>query len=217
MKKTILVLMIAMLTFVSKAYAEVTYGISAALTSIDASGTETEGGEKNSSSADNTVVIPSLFAEYAYSDKLSVGLDFIPLSADVSDKTKQRTDTETSVTGTTTTTSTTRVQKAQAELENHLTLYANYMLGETLFFKAGVAYVEVSGPTLATGSKYGSEEFYGTVFGFGLKQDKMRFEVISTMYEDIELTSSVARAGVTTNNKIEADLDTVQLKLSYAF
>ena len=60
----------------------------------------------------------------AFSDAISVGLDYIPLSADVSKNTKSRTDVETSVTGTTTTTTTSRTQKAQAELTNHTTLYA---------------------------------------------------------------------------------------------
>ena len=86
MKKTILVIMIAMLTFVGKAYAEVSYGISAALTKIDATGTETEGGEKTNGSADNNALIPSVFAEYAYSDSISIGLDYIPFKADVSNK-----------------------------------------------------------------------------------------------------------------------------------
>ena len=72
--------------------------VSASLTQIDASGTETEGGEKNSADADNLVVVPSLFVEYGFGD-ISVGLDYIPLSADVSKNTKSRTDVETSVTG----------------------------------------------------------------------------------------------------------------------
>ena len=121
-----LIIALIMLSFTSASYAEMKYGVSGALTFIDASGTETEGGEKNSGDADNIVAIPSLFAEYAFSDTVSVGIDYIPLSADVSDKTKKRTDTETSVTGTATTTSTSRTQTAQAELENHITLYANY-------------------------------------------------------------------------------------------
>ena len=45
-----------------------------------------------------------------------------------SDKTKKRTETETSVTGTATTTTTAKSQSAQAELENHVTLYANYVI-----------------------------------------------------------------------------------------
>lgn len=210
--------MISMLTFVGKAYADYTYGISAALTYIDASGTETEGGEQNSTSADNTVVIPSLFAEYAYTDKISVGLDYIPLKADVSSSTKKVTKTEKSVTGTNTTTSTSRVQEAQAELQNHTTLYSNYMLNDSLFLKAGVAYVKLNvNESLGTGSKYGNEDIFGAVIGIGVKQDKIRMEVVYTDYDDISLTSSVARTGVTTNNKIDADLDTVQFKLSYAF
>ena len=216
MKKTILVIMISMLTFVGKAYAEISYGVSASLTQIDASGTETEGGEKNSGDADNLVVVPSLFVEYGFSDAISVGLDYIPLSADVSKNTKSRTDVETSVTTTTTTTS--RTQKAQAELTNHTTLYANYMLTDTMFLKAGVAYVELDATeSLGTGSKYGTEDIYGTVVGVGAKQDNIRVELLYTDYEDISLTSSVARTGVTTNNKIDAELDTLQFKLSYAF
>ena len=61
MKKTITIVLISMLTFFGKAYAEVSFGVSAALTKIDASGTETEGGEKTTGGADNTVIIPSLF------------------------------------------------------------------------------------------------------------------------------------------------------------
>ena len=218
MKKAIFVLMISMLTFVGKAYADISFGVSAALTQIDASGTETEGTESTAGEADNLVVIPSLFVEYAYSDTISVGLDYIPLSADVSKSTKKRTDVETSVSGTTTTTSTSRTNEAQAELNNHVTLYSNYMLSDTMFLKAGVAFVELdTNESLGTGSKYGSDDIYGAVVGIGAKNDNIRVELLYTDYEDISLTSSVARTGVTTNNKIEADLDTLQFKLSYAF
>ena len=218
MKKTILIATIAMLTFVGKAYAEMSYGISAAVTNISASGTETEGGEKTTGDADNTVLIPSLFAEYAYSDTISVGLDYIPLKADVSDKTQQRIDTETSVTGTATTTTTSRTQKAQAELKNHLTLYAHYSLSDTIYLKGGVAYVELdTTESLGTGSKYGSEDIFGGVVGIGAESGNSRFELVYTDYEDINLKSSVARTGVTTNNTIDAELDTLAFKYSYLF
>ena len=39
MKKTLIVITIAMLTFVGKAYAEVSFGVSAAVTKINSSGT----------------------------------------------------------------------------------------------------------------------------------------------------------------------------------
>ena len=213
-----LIIALVMLSFTSVSYAEMKYGVSGALTFIDASGTETEGGEKNSGDADNVVAIPSLFAEYVYSDTLSIGIDYIPLSADVSDKTKKRTDTETSVTGTTTTTSTSRTQTANAELENHITLYANYNLDNGLYLKGGVAQVTLNtNESLGTGSKYGEEDIMGYVIGFGVDSGNWRTELTYTDYEDISLTSSVARTGVTTNNKIDADLDTVALRVSYAF
>jgi hypothetical protein len=42
-----------------------------------------------------------------------------------------------------------------------------------------------------------------------LKRGNSRFELVYTDYENVSLTSTVARTGVTTNNKIEADLDTL--------
>ena len=213
-----LIVALIVLTFSSTSFAEMKYGVSGALTLIEASGTETEGGEKNSGEADNLVAIPSIFAEYVLSDTLSVGIDYIPLKADVSDKAKKRSDTETSVTGTTTTTSTSRTQSAQAELENHITLYANYNLDNGLYVKGGVASVSLNtDESLGTGSKYGNDDILGYLIGFGVDSGNWRTEITYTDYEDISLTSTVARSGVTTNNKIDADLDTIALRVSYAF
>ncbi len=214
------IVVLIMVAFSSASYAEMKYGVSGALTFINASGTETEGGETNTfdTDYDNFAVIPSVFAEYSFSDKISVGLDYVPLKADVSDKTKKRTDTETSVTGTATTTSTTREQSANAELENHITLYANYYLENGAYLKGGVANVTLNtDESLATGSKYGNVDIMGYVIGIGTDSGNWRTEVLYTDYEDISLTSSVARTGVTTNNKIDANLDTLALKVSYAF
>ena len=203
--------------FVTKANAEISYGVSAAITSIEASGTETEGGETNSTDVDNLVAIPSVFIEYSLTDNIAVGLDYIPLSADVSNSVKKRSDVEGSVTGSTTGT-TNRAQSAQAELENHVTLYANYGLTDTLYLKGGVANVSLNTEeNLATGSKYGNVDIMGIVAGVGIQNDNVRIEMVYTDYEDISLTSSVARTGVTTNNKIDADLDTLAFKISYAF
>jgi len=215
MKKILIVFLT--LFFSTTSYADISYGITASITQIDADGSETEGGEKTTASADNTVLIPSIFVEKSLG-AITVGLDYIPMDADVSNKTKSRNDTETSVSGTAATTTTARTNKAQAELENHLTLYANYMLDDTYFVKAGIAFVELNtGESLGTGSKYGNEDIFGGVFGVGARSDNHRFELIYTDYEDISLTSSVARTGVTGNNTIDADLDTLAFKYSYAF
>ncbi len=218
MKKILLVIMISMLTFVGKSYAEMSYGFSLGITDIRASGTETEGGENNSKSLNTIAAIPSIFVEYNFNDTLSLGLDYIPMKADVSDKTQTRNDTETSVTGNEATTSTARVQSVQAELENHVTLYSNYMVSDAVYVKAGVAHVTLKTiDSLATGSKYGNVDIYGGVIGLGAKSGGSRFELVYTDYEDISLTSSVARTGVTGNNKVAAELDTLAFKYSYAF
>ena len=87
-----------------------------------------------------------------------------------------------------------------------------------LYLKGGVANVTLNTEeSLGTGSKYGNEDIMGLVVGFGVESGNWRTEVAYTDYEDISLTSSVARTGVTTNNKIDADLDTLAFKVSYAF
>ena len=45
----------------------------------------------------------------------------------------------------------------------------------------------------------------------------VKMELVYTDYDDVSIKSSVARTGVTTNNLIEADLDTTAIKVSYAF
>ena len=47
--------------------------------------------------------------------------------------------------------------------------------------------------------------------------DNLRLEAAYTDYDDVSITSSEARTGVDTNNKISADLDTAQIKISYHF
>ena len=97
-------------------------------------------------------------------------------------------------------------------------MYANYYFGNGGYLKTGVANVSLNtDESLGTGSKYGNVDIMGVVLGVGIESGNWRTEVAYTDYEDISLTSSVARTGVTTNNKIDANLDTLALKVSYAF
>ena len=107
----------------SYALAEFAIGVSGAIADIEASGTETEGGETNSTDVDNQAAVFSVFAEYSpgFVSGLTLGVDYIPGTADVSNEVKSRTDTETSVTSTATETTTVRSQSAQAEIEDHMT------------------------------------------------------------------------------------------------
>ena len=202
-------------------------GLSGKYINVEASGTEssgTTGSETDASSVSRSVnessLIFSYYAEITAGENngWALGYEAIPGAADVSDKVHERTDTETSNTSSATTTSLTRKQSASAELENHITLYLNYNLNDTYYVKGGVAQVDLTtDETLQTGAKYGDETVIGYVAGLGVNSGNWRTEVLYTDYEDISLTSSVARTGVTTNNKIDADLDTLALRVSYAF
>ena len=91
-------------------------------------------------------------------------------------------------------------------------------MSDTMYVKFGVVQVDVNTQeTLGTGSSYGNETLNGGLLGFGAKSGNSRFELVYTDYEELSLTSTVARTDVTTNNKIEADLDTIAFKYSYAF
>lgn len=204
-------------------------GFTGAIADIEASGTETEGKpavvETNNAQVNNTVPVFSVFAEMndVMGTGISVGVDYIPMSADVSNSVRKRTDVETSVTDTDTTTSTSRSQSAQAELDKHLTVYATYNIAENIYVKAGYVTVDLNTlESLGTGSKYGNIEVEGYTIGLGAQADLMadmfaRVEASYTDYEDISISDTTGRTGVTTNNKIDASLDVSMLKASIGY
>ena len=216
------VLFISALSFTKAFAADYTFGVSGAIVNLSAEGSETETGsqtaETTSASVSNLFGIGSVFVEAKY-DKFALGVDYVPFDADVSDATHTRTDTETSVSGTATETTTSRSQQASAEVTDHITIYANYYINDSFYLHLGHASVDVNTTeSLGTGSKYGNVNVDGIQYGFGFQMtDNIRFEAAYTDYDDVSITSSVARTGVSTNNKVSADLDTTQLKLSYHF
>ena len=216
------VLFISALSFTKVFAADYTLGISGAILQLEADGSETETGsvsaETNPASVNNTFATGSIFAEAKFG-RIAFGVDYIPIDADVSDKTHSRIEHETSVTGTTTETTTSRTQTAAAELSDHITLYAHIYLNDAVYLHLGHASVDLeTNESLDTGSKYGNVNIDGIQYGIGVQMtDNFRLEAAYTDYDDVSITSSVARTGVSTNNKISADLDTTQVKLSYHF
>ena len=216
------VLFISALSFTKAFSAEYTMGISGAIVNLQAEGSETETGrvsaDTDSASVSNTFATGSIFAEAKFG-KLAFGVDYVPMDADVSDATHTRTENETSVTGTKTEVTTERTQTAAAEVSDHITLYANYYFNDAIYLHLGYASVDVeTNESLDTGSKYGNVNIDGIQYGLGIQMtDNLRLEAAYTDYDDVSITSSVARTDVTVNNKVSADLDTTQLKLSYHF
>ena len=210
---------------ISAVAAELGYGITAAIVNLEADGSETETGsqtaETTKASVKHTFPIGSIFAEMQ-GDQWTLGVDYIPIDADVSDKAKSRTDTETSVTGTNTTTSTSRTNTAQAELAHHLTTYVEFKPRDSMYFKLGYIIADLNTTeSLDTGSKYGNVTLNGIMYGIGVKNELNRgytkFEVTYTDYDNISITDSTGRTGVSTNNSITANLDATQIRLSYGF
>ena len=211
----------ALLMFGSTAFAA-SYGIGVTGTyaMIDASGTETEGTAADTSDrsedVSNRAAYGSIFIEGSLDNGLTLGISHNPFAADVSDQVHERTETSEAGSGEGVSGSNTR--KADAEVKNYNQVYLEVPYKGT-YLKVGFAQIDVNTKenALTNGGTYGNKTLDGYSIGIGAKSDNHRFELIYTDYEDISLKSSVARTGVTTNNTIDADLDTLALKYSYAF
>ena len=229
MKKIITILATLMLTSFSINLANAggfTVGATASYMTIDASGSATEGDETTSANVDNNVVIGSIFAEYSFDDVswgstgngVTLGAQYIPGAADVSDKVKTRTDTELSITGTTTGTSTSRTQTAQAEIEKYINYYIELPVWKSLYVKAGMASVDVN--TLETtngsnGGTYGNKTLDGTNLGIGVKGITSSNVVWKLAYEEVNFDTLNLTS--TTSNTLKADLDTQEINLSVGY
>ena len=200
-------------------------GVALSAAGISTSGSETETGsqtaETTKASVSNRLLIGSVFAEYT-KGLFTVGIDYVPFDADVSSATHTRTDVETSTTASQTTeTTTSRTQTAAAEITGHTTAYIE--VGNNVYLKAGYAQVTVNTKeSLGTGSSYGNADLNGTLVGAGIRGGGdsglyYKLEGTYTDYDTLNLTSTVARTGVTTNNKISADLDVTQVKLGLGY
>ena len=153
----LVVLFISALSFTKAFAADYTFGVSGAMVNLQADGSETETGsqtaETTKASVSNTFATGSIFAEAKFG-RIAFGVDYIPIDADVSDKTHSRIEHETSVTGTTTETTTSRTQTAAAELSDHITLYAHIYLNDAVYLHLGHASVDLeTNESLDTGSK----------------------------------------------------------------
>ncbi len=217
MKKT-LVSIIASLALTGAAYADFGVGISGAIAVVDASGSETttkgtvSGGAANTNSKDVQAISPiaSIFAEYITDGGIAIGLEHVPGSADVSDKTHSRTENAQGVSGTDATGTVTRT--ADAEVENFNTLYIDYPIGQG-YVKLGYSQIDVitKENAITSSGTYGDATLDGVTVGAGVKGELgsyyTKYSVEYTDFEELKLTS-------TTSNTIKADLDVLQFKFS---
>ena len=224
MKKT-LITILATLFLTSTAYAgQLGMGVTGSMAAIAAEGSDSDknGAADDSgrtATASNNAFIGSIFAEYTMDGGMTFGLDYIPGSADVSSSTLKRLDV--------TPDGNEAVQDdgtrtANAEVENHYTLYAEIPVHEGVYLKGGYVEMDVNTldtTTIATGGSYGNTSVDGLMYGVGYKtaygsgNAYYKIEGTHTEFDTLSINSSTTDKG----DKITADLDVTKLTFALGF
>tara|TARA_A100001015_G_C14872379_1_gene664920 strand:+ start:663 stop:1127 length:465 start_codon:yes stop_codon:yes gene_type:complete len=146
--KKLLITIIAFFAFTGISYAgSWGMGVSGSIVKVSADGTETTGAgtngtaNTNSKSVDALGMTGSLFLDYEMDSGIVLGFSSVPFSADVSDKTHQRSETAQGKSGTDA--SGAVVRKADAEIEFFNTVYIEYPIG-SMYAKLGFSQVDVN-------------------------------------------------------------------------
>jgi len=204
------------------------YGIGVAgnMMSVSAEGTETDPnttGTENSqtsATAGNEVIYGSIFAEYNFgaSEQFTLGVDYIPGTADVNRKDLSRTDAEDANGGNDSDDGT---RTANAEISDHYTVYGEWVMGAGVYAKVGFTQVDIetndTSTSASTTGNYPDVELDAWTYGLGMKSmvgDNMFMKIEGT-YTDYDTFSATS----TTSNTVSADLDAIKatLALGYKF
>jgi opacity protein-like surface antigen len=174
-------------------------GLSGAYGNFEASGSQTKDSVRTNKSGDAEFPFASIFVEYNKTMSkewdVAFGLDYIPFSTEIDDRSDTDTDISTGVT-------TTGTRKAQLDLKNHFTAYIqpSYNLGNglALFGKVGYSHadLEIKSTALSTqGTLNKKDDLEGYLVGLGVQKniDKtmfVRFEANYTDYDTVTYTNS---------------------------
>lgn len=116
----------------------------------------------------------SIFAEVMVSDRVALGIDYVPMALESETTSNEQTSTDSSGAGNNT---------VQLDFEDLTTVYAAMFLTDNIYLKAGLMHVEVkTNENLATGGSYDDASLDGYTIGLGANQDLdngmfVRFEV----------------------------------------
>ena len=174
-------------------------GLSGSYGKFEASGNQTKDAVIKNESGDAEFPFASIFVEYNKTMSkewdVAFGLDYIPFSTEIDDRSDTDTDISTGVT-------TTGTRKAQLDLKNHFTAYIqpSYNLGNglALFGKVGYSHadLEIKSTALSTqGTLNKKDDLEGYLVGLGVQKniDKtmfVRFEANYTDYDNVTYTNS---------------------------
>ena len=199
-------------------------GVAGTMASVSASGSESEtantGTEQSvqDATAGNDFILGSVYAEYSFGDTetFTLGIDYIPGSADVNRKTISRTDT---------TADDNEAQQqdgqrtANATIDNHITYYAELGKMNGIYGKLGFAQVDIQ--TKDTETHVGASGLYpdktldAWTYGLGYKGefgDRGVFK-LEGFYTDYDSYSSQSSSTKTSKKTVSADLDVVGASL----
>ena len=125
--------------------------------------------------------VPSVFAEYAVSDVVSFGVEYVAEDME----TPQNTNVQDTVTNT-----------VRADFKDHTTVYANINMPFNTYLKLGYAMVDVAtGEALATGGSYPDVDTTGYTIGLGYQHNAdnggfVRLELSASEYDDVTATNA---------------------------
>ena len=208
--------------FTSVQAGSIGFGISGNVGTISAEGTETEassGAETENSvrsaTAGNNFAFGTAFLEYNFGDseRFTIGVDYVPGTADVNNKSLSRTDVTADANEANQQDGT---RTANAEISDHITYYAELVLVEGFYVKAGIAQVDIKTKDSYTTGTYGTypdKTLDATIFGLGVKGDLGDgglFYKLEGTYHDYDTFSATS----TTSNTVSASLDGYNGKLA---
>ena len=196
-------------------------GVSGAIASVSAEGTETTVGGNSgdnsvqSATAGNSFAFGSVFAEYNFGDseRFTLGVDFIPGEADINSKTLSRTDAATP--GYTPQQSGT--VKANATIKDHYTIYGELKIAGGVYAKYGFSQVDidVKQTNSADYGTYPDKTLDAHTYGIGYKGEfgSNGFYKVEGFYSDYDNYSATS----TSSNTVAANLDVTGAKLSLGY
>jgi opacity protein-like surface antigen len=174
-------------------------GLTGAYGNFEASGSETKDSVAKNKSGDAEFPFASIFAEYNKTMSkewdVAFGLDYIPFSAEIDDRSETNSD---KILGSTVT----GARKVTLDLKNHITAYIqpSYNLGNgfAVFGKAGFSHADlkISSTGLSSdGTLNTDDKLQGYLAGIGIQKniDKtmfVRFEGNYTDYDTVSYTNS---------------------------
>ena len=148
--------------------------------------------------AEGAFALGSVFAEFAATDQLSLGVSYVPHSSD-SETAENIQNMGTSFTAQAT-------NKVKVSFEDLVTVYALANLNENVYLKAGVMQVDlITEENLGTGGAYGNDTLEGFTIGLGYNMDLADGMFVRAEAAYLEIDGTTLTNANDSNKSVTAD------------